>query len=433
MPNIDKEIVLKKSIYYLKKAIDIFKEIEQKEEEKNYEFMLSKAYEELGDYKSALKIFKQAQTIKDTIHSIENKRNIANLEIKQQLYMKDKELQILNIDKQHEALIRKMLTIFTGIFILVSIVILYMYANKRKRNKQLQESIRIRKKVEKDLRAKKIELEIYQQHLEKLVHERTQKLEEEVNIRRETEEKLIIEKDKAEAASKAKSVFLANMSHELRTPLTGILGYSDLLYNMIDDEEMKDMAAGINRTGKRLLNTVSMVLDLSRIESDRNEIHYKEIDIITEIKEVYNNFKGAASVKNIKFNLNLHTNSFNIYIDEIMLKVILDNLINNAIKFTKKGSVNIDTGIDSIKNKTYFWIKVKDTGIGIKENELPLVFEEFKQISEGFTKDFQGSGLGLSVTKKYVELLNGIIKVESVFGIGTTFTIYFPTEIQAVA
>jgi signal transduction histidine kinase len=116
-----------------------------------------------------------------------------------------------------------------------------------------------------------------------------------------------------------------------------------------------------------------------------------------------------------------------------MLKVILDNLINNAIKFTRKGSVNIDTGIDIIDNKTYFCIKIEDTGIGIKENELPLVFEEFKQLSEGFTKDFQGSGLGLSITKKYVELLNGIIRVESTFGIGTTFTIYFPTHIQAVA
>ncbi len=429
----DKEIILRKSIFYLKKAVDLFKKIEVKEEQKNYQFLLSEAYEEKGNYKLAIQTFKAAQAIKDTIHSIKNKKDIANLEIKQQLYMKEKEVEILNIDKQHEAYIRKMLIIFAGFFVLTSIIILYMYSNKRKRNKRLQENIKIRKKVEKDLRSKKIELEIYQQHLKQLVWERTQKLEEEVNTRKETEEKLIIEKNKAEAASKAKSVFLANMSHELRTPLTGILGYSDLLYNILDDEEMKDMAAGINRTGRRLLNTVSLVLDLSRIESDKSEIDYQPVDVIAELKEVYENFKGATFVKELSFKLNLHTNSFILNLDNSMLKVILDNLINNAIKFTRKGSVNIDTGIDIIDNKTYFCIKIEDTGIGIKENELPLVFEEFKQLSEGFTKDFQGSGLGLSITKKYVELLNGIIRVESTFGIGTTFTIYFPTHIQAVA
>ncbi len=429
----EKDIALKKSVYYLKRAVDIFKNIEVKEEQKNYQFLLSKAYEERGNYKLALNTFKAAQAIKDTIHSNENKKNIANLEIKQQLFMKEKEVEILNIDKKHEASIKNMLIVFAAFFVLTSLIILYMYSNKRKRNKRLQENIRIRKKVEKDLRSKKIELEIYQQHLEQLVMERTKELEEEVNIRKETEKKLIIAKNKAEAASKAKSVFLANMSHELRTPLTGILGYSDLLKSMLEDDELIDMAAGINRTGKRLLNTVSLVLDLSRIESDKNEINYLPTDVIAELKEVYENFKGATSVKNIDFNLNVHADSFIINIDNTMLKVILDNLINNAIKFTKKGSINIDTGTEEIKNNTYFWIKVKDTGIGIKESELSLVFEEFKQLSEGFTKDFQGSGLGLSITKKYVELLYGKIKVESKFGIGTTFTIYFPIKIQAAA
>lgn len=429
----DKDIVLKKSIYYLKKAVDIFKNIEVKEEQKNYQFLLSMAYEEKGNYSLALKTFKAAQAIKDTIHSNKNRKIIANLEIKQQLFMKEKEVEILNIDRKHEASIRNMLIVFAGFFVLVSLVILYMYSNKKKRNKRLQENIRIRKKVEKDLRSKKIELEIYQQHLEQLVMERTKELEEEVNIRKETEKKLIIAKDKAEAASKAKSVFLANMSHELRTPLTGILGYSDLLKSMLEDEELIDMAAGINRTGKRLLNTVSLVLDLSRIESDKSEINFLPIDIIKELKEVYQNFKGATSVKKVDFILNLHTDSFIINIDNTMLKVILDNLINNAIKFTKKGSITIDTGIELIKNNTYFWFRVKDTGIGIKEDQLHLVFEEFKQLSEGFTKDFQGSGLGLSITKKYVDLLYGKIKVESTFGKGTAFTIYFPTKIQAAA
>ncbi|MEE9430490.1 MAG: ATP-binding protein, partial [Melioribacteraceae bacterium] len=116
-----------------------------------------------------------------------------------------------------------------------------------------------------------------------------------------------------------------------------------------------------------------------------------------------------------------------------MFKVIFDNLINNAIKFTEKGKINIETGIEQIKGKTFRYISVSDTGIGMNEENIPMIFNEFQQLSEGFTKDYQGSGLGLSVTKKYIEILKGSIEVKSQVGIGTEFKVYFPTDLQAVA
>ena len=223
------------------------------------------------------------------------------------------------------------------------------------------------------------------------------------------------------------------MSHELRTPLVGILGYSDLLQSILEDEEAQEMAEGINRTGKRLLNTLSLVLDLARVESDMVEVNIKEIDLIERITDTYKNFKGLAERKKLRLNLNLHADKYIYSIDEGMFNVIIENLINNAIKFTKEGEIIVTSNVEYMEDKPKLIIKVIDSGIGIKQNDIPLIFKEFKQLSEGFTKDFQGSGLGLAITKKYIDLLGGEIKVESEFGKGTTFKLIFPVKIQKAA
>jgi signal transduction histidine kinase len=223
------------------------------------------------------------------------------------------------------------------------------------------------------------------------------------------------------------------MSHELRTPLVGILGYSDLLSNIVENEEAKDMAEGINRTGQRLLSTLSLVLDLARVESDKFEVDISQIDIIKVIKETYQNFIAMAKNKNLDLILDIHTESFEFSTDVGMIKVIIENLVNNAIKFTKEGQITIRSKICNTNDTPNFCLQVSDTGVGIKKQDIPKIFEEFKQLSEGFTKDFQGSGLGLSITKKFVNLLGGIIEVESEPGKGSTFSIKFPLEIKAVA
>ncbi len=238
-------------------------------------------------------------------------------------------------------------------------------------------------------------------------------------------EELIIAKEWAEAASKAKSVFLANMSHELRTPLMGILGYSELLTTSLEGE-YKEMAEGINRTGQRLLKNLSLVLDRSRLESAKQEISFVNVDLAPVIQEIADGFAGAAKVKGLGYEIKIETEVLPILTDPEMVKVILDNLINNAVKFTNKGLVRIRAGISNLNSSKEIFIEIKDTGIGIKTKDIPVIFMEFRQLSEGTTKSYPGTGLGLSISQKYTELLGGRLTVESTLGIGSVFTVFLP-------
>lgn len=424
---------LSSSIQFYKKSVKLFEQLEAKEEQKKYLFKLHKIYKLKNNYKEALSTFELAQQIQDTIHSKNNRKAIAQLELKQELNTKNNEIDILNKDKEYNSFVRKTISTFTLFFVLISFIIFYFYFKKRKHNKLLQKNITERIKAEKELKSKKLELELEQEYLEQNVWERTKKLESEIKERKKTEEKLSGEKIKAVAANMAKTTFLANMSHELRNPLLGILGYSDLLKNTLEKEE-REMAEGINNSGQRLYNTVSLVLDLARIESDKQEINIVPLDINIELKEIYDTYKGAViNNKKLKFSLNISDGPCILTVDKSMFKVIFDNLINNAIKFTEEGDIYIKTGIELVKDKTFRYISISDTGIGMKKKDIPYIFQEFKQLSEGFTKDYQGSGLGLSVTKKYIEILNGKIEVKSKVGKGTEFKVYLPTDLQAAA
>jgi PAS domain S-box-containing protein len=246
---------------------------------------------------------------------------------------------------------------------------------------------------------------------------------EDITERKKILEELILAKNKAEEANKTKDLFLANMSHELRTPLIGILGYSDLLADTITDEENIEMAHGIKRSGKRLLNTLNMILNFTKIESEKYEIALKPVNIAEELEIIYKMFYGAAIEKNLQYLLTIENRNLFVNVDHSFLAVIIENLVNNALKFTENGGIQIIAGIE--KDDKVF-IKVQDTGIGIEEQYFDAIFQEFKQVSEGINREFQGTGLGLSIAKKYVEMMNGTIDVESTFGKGTTFTVHFP-------
>ncbi len=248
-----------------------------------------------------------------------------------------------------------------------------------------------------------------------------------ITEQKKAEKELILAKETAEAANRAKTLFLENMSHELRTPLVGILGYSEMLLSELGDEEHKEMVSGIHRTGRRLLNTLSLVLDYSKIEADRYEINIVEYNIIQLIREIFDNFRGGAKVRNLLYEFHPHVEILKIHIDPEMFRIILDNLLSNAIKFTEKGSILLKTREEICESGSkYLTISIADTGIGIDEEDIPLIFEEFKQLSEGTTKQFPGTGLGLSITRKLVQILNGSIQVQSKKGKGTTFHIKFP-------
>jgi PAS domain S-box-containing protein len=238
-------------------------------------------------------------------------------------------------------------------------------------------------------------------------------------------EELIIAKVKAENANKTKDLFLANMSHELRTPLIGILGYSNLLIENLNNIELIEMAKGIERSGKRLLNTLNLLLNLTKVESDKLEVITNDVNIIKELESIYHTFKGAALDKKLAFNLKIKDEELIANSDSNLFSVVMENLINNALKFTNEGSICIEAGRADANN---IYIKVIDTGIGIDEKNYDKIFEEFKQVSEGINREFQGTGLGLSITRKYIEVLNGTIKVKSKLGKGSTFIITLPSK-----
>lgn len=234
---------------------------------------------------------------------------------------------------------------------------------------------------------------------------------------------IIEAKEKAEEMNKVKSIFFANMSHELRTPLIGILGFSELLKEEFQDNpDSLDMINNIYKGGNRLLDTLNLILNLSKIESDKTEFKLEDKNIVPLIKESIDLYTGIASQNNIDIIFENNYSDINCPIDEGLFNHVFNNIINNAVKFTNKGYVKISTEITD--NKVL--IKVKDTGIGIPEDKIGLIWEEFRQASEGMSRSFEGTGLGLTIAKKYTELMGGSISVESKVNEGSTFTIIFP-------
>ena len=254
---------------------------------------------------------------------------------------------------------------------------------------------------------------------------------EEITERKVVEEELRQSKEKAEEHSRLKSSFLANMSHELRTPMIGILGFSEILYDTSQDTGTLEIAAVINNSAKRLMETLNLILDLSRIEAGKLRLNLSMFNIADEIREVCKSFEQVACKKNLFLVFNPPVDSYEVYLDKKMFGGIINNLVNNAIKFTTTGGITIELTKESNSLGEQIVIRVRDTGIGIACENFETIFEEFRQTSEGIGRSFEGSGLGLTITKNFVEKLNGTIHVESELNAGSTFTIKFPIIIHA--
>jgi len=242
-----------------------------------------------------------------------------------------------------------------------------------------------------------------------------------------------IQKEKVEAANKAKSEFLANMSHELRTPLNAIIGFSEVLRDKLCgdlNEEQMDFVMDIYYSG-HLLQMINNILDLSKVESGKIELNYEEFEIGELINDVLLTLKGIVKKKNFSVETKIHNHSERIYADPVKFKQILYNLFSNAIKFTpENGRIFVQTS--RLKNdKNVIKIEVQDTGIGIGKENLEKIFQEFKQIDSSFSRKYEGTGLGLTLTKKYVEMHGGTIWLESEVGGGSTF--YFTLPIGQVS
>lgn len=242
--------------------------------------------------------------------------------------------------------------------------------------------------------------------------------------RKKLELDLILAKDRAEEMDRLKTTFLANMSHELNTPMSGIIGFSELLLSEMDNKNHREMAKIIHKSSKRLNETLNSILDLSKIESQKLLLKFNSFDLVTMIQECKYAFADAANKKGIKFDATFEQPKILIHSDVTIIHKVLCNVIDNSIKYTEKGEVSVQLS----ETSDQALIKVVDTGIGIPQENIDQIFEPFRQGSEGLNRRYEGMGLGLTITKKYIELLGGKLNIESTEGEGTKVTILLPKK-----
>ncbi len=262
-------------------------------------------------------------------------------------------------------------------------------------------------------------LEAARADLEKKVEERTSEL-------REANEKLIDSNIRIKEGDRLKSEFMANMSHELRTPLNAIIGFSEVLLDGIDGEisEVQEIdVTHIHDSGLHLLGIINDILDLCKIEAGKMDLVKEEVDLNAVVAGVASVAKTLIKGKDIILKTQIDEKLPTIIADGKKLKQIILNLLSNAAKFTEEGEIAIKVGP---AEDGYFLISVTDTGIGIKEEDMPKLFEKFRQIDMSSTRNKGGTGLGLAITKKLVEMHGGTISLDSKVGAGTTFYVKLP-------
>ncbi|MEI7491033.1 MAG: ATP-binding protein [Bacteroidota bacterium] len=244
--------------------------------------------------------------------------------------------------------------------------------------------------------------------------------------RMKMQQELVVQKQKAEVSSKLTSSLLANMNHELRTPMNGILGFAEILTNDLLDPDTRAKAENILISGRRLMDTLDAIMDLSHLESDKVNRKFVPLSIKKTVLKILSNYEPLVKRKNLSLNLNVPA-YIQILGDDYLLQHLLRCLIDNAIKYTEEGSITIEASELNESPKTSIAISVKDTGIGIAEENFELIFETFRQVSEGYGRKFEGSGLGLSISKKIAALLNGEIRLKSRVGEGSEFIVILPS------
>ncbi len=244
---------------------------------------------------------------------------------------------------------------------------------------------------------------------------------------------LVDSKRLAQEASRVKSEFLANMSHEIRTPMNAIIGFGDLLMETELTEEQLDYLKTMTSSGHNLLTLINGILDLSKIESGRLSVEMVNAELEPIVNHLESLMLPLASKKKIELHLRTDPSvPKNIVTDPIRLSQCLINLVSNAIKFTKKGRVYVNITPDTLDGKSAVRVDIKDTGVGIPKEKQKIIFESFSQADNSTTRKYGGTGLGLTITKKLVELMDGQIQLESVLGKGTVFSIVLPTKTELI-
>jgi len=285
------------------------------------------------------------------------------------------------------------------------------------------------------------ELSQLNERLEELVEERTRELkkneEKILAFNAELEQRIQERTVQLNAANKAKSEFLANMSHEIRTPMNAVLGYAELLGFMLEDKTQRDYLESIKSSGRSLLILINDILDLSKIEAGKLELQFEFVNSQSFFSEFERIFSLRLSEKGLKFILEISSGTpAGIYIDDARLRQIILNLIGNAIKFTEKGSIRLKVHTENPQIINYsngkteefidLIIDVTDTGIGISKEMQEEIFNPFVQVQGQDIKKYGGTGLGLTISQRLVQLMNGTIDLDSQLHMGSSFKIKIP-------
>ncbi|MFC0877567.1 PAS domain S-box protein [Saccharicrinis sp. FJH2] len=256
---------------------------------------------------------------------------------------------------------------------------------------------------------------------------------EDITEKKKMWEDLVVAKEKAEESNKLKSTFLATMSHELRTPLNHVIGFSEIIQDISDDEEIVEFARTINSSGTGLLEIIEDIFNLALYE--QSELHlrvesYKIMNIYIELKDQLKEILNASEKEsNIELRFNPESGLLGSYVecDKNKVKQVIVNLFKNAVKFTEEGSIEFGFYQTDTKNLAFY---VKDTGVGIPADKINMIFDFFRQADETHSRQFGGVGIGLAISRKIADAMKGSIGVESVYGEGAMFTFSFPVEVE---
>lgn len=360
---------------------------------------LANIYGQLGKYDEAYINRTRQLNLHQQIYDLEKMSELRLLE--DQLRLRDKENLIQELDRKRQRFIFFTLIIIVTLLAVLAFVFFRLLQSRIKSFKRLEE-------VNRKVRNQKYELVTLNHDLE-------------------------LAKKKAVESDMLKSAFLANMSHEIRTPMNGIIGFSELLLRDGLSDGDKDQYVGIiQRNGADLLRIIDDIIDVSRIEAGQLKVEIEEFSLGLLMEEIniyfQNSLENSDKSEKIVLQMNIpqHLSGIRILSDQIRLRQILINLLNNAIKFTNEGVIYCGCNVETIENELYLRFDVEDSGIGIDPEKLEMIFKRFHQVESASTRKYQGTGLGLSIVRGLVYLLGGKITVNSTPDKGSEFSFFIP-------